>query len=256
MARTPATVDTSAASTHVVHEPPLSDPAGPSRATSGAPAALAGDPFVQVYHELRSPLGLLQTTALSAASDCPEGSPARRRLETISRVAERTLRVTESVLSLARDSQADSAAGEGFHPAELLRGLVEDLAGSGATPPQLEIGGGANEAVLPGHAPFFEGMAQALLTNAYDHGDGEAPRLHLDMSDDTLTLTVRNTVAPNGSHHGLGIGTYLALQFATGLGGTLTTAREQDEFSARFIVQVPPQQQPSNGARRTNGSRL
>ena len=210
---------------------------------------------MQLYHELRSPLGLIQTTALCAAGDCPEGSPARRRLETISRVAERALRVAESVLALARDSQDDDETSTGFRPAQLLLGLVEDLTGSGAARPELDIEPGAAGAVLAGHAPCFEGMTQALLTNAYEHGDGAAPRLHLAAAGDTLTLTVRNTIAPNGSQHGLGIGTYLAVQLAAALGGTLTTARERDEFGARFAVLIPAQQAPGDGAHRAGGAR-
>ena len=163
--------------------------------------------------------------------------------------------MTERVLSLARDSQDDDEASRGFRPAELLRGLVEDLAGSGVARPELDIAPEAADAVLPEHASWFEGMAQALLTNAYDHGDGAAPRLRLAAAGDTLTLTVRNTVAPNGSHHGLGIGTYLAVQFAAELGGTLTTARERDEFGARFAVLIPAQQAPGDGAHRASGAR-
>ena len=47
--------------------------------TSGyerSPGGLAEDPFVTLYHELRSPLGLIATTAYGTASECVEGSIA------------------------------------------------------------------------------------------------------------------------------------------------------------------------------------
>ena len=201
---------------------------------------LSEDPFVVLYHELRAPLGLIATTALSAASECAEDSITRHRLETISRVAERTLRVTETVLALARQG-AEGPAGEPFSPAAVLSGLVDDFSTDGDRSFQLVVQEPASDVRLVGRPAHFEGIVQALLSNTLDHGAVDAPvRISLELADDTLCLTIDNPVAAQARHRGLGIGTYLAHRLAGELGGTLTATRVGDDFRARFAVAVPP----------------
>lgn len=201
---------------------------------------LADDPFVTLYHELRSPLALIATTALGAASECSEGSTTRERLERITRVAERTLRVTETVLALAR-SDPDAPAGTVFQPADALTSLVRDFAADGERDVLLDVRPEARVARLFGQSGHFEGMVQALLTNARDHGAVDEPiRVTLEALGDTLRLTVDNRVAKQRSHHGLGIGTYLARRLAGELAGTLSAAQTGDEYRVRFTAVTAP----------------
>ena len=195
---------------------------------------------------------MIATTAHGAASDCVEGSATRERLERISRVAERALRVTETVLALAR-KDTECSVDAAFRPAEALTSLVGDALEEGEQGVALEVRPEAWGARMYGRSGHFEGMVQALLTNARDHGAASAPiRVVLELAGDTLCLTVDNRVTKQPSHRGLGIGSYLAQRLAGELAGTLTSARVGEEYRARFTAVVLPPQ-TATVAERANG---
>ena len=205
-----------------------------------AGGCLSEDPFVVLYHELRAPLGLIVTTARSAASECAEDSITRHRLETISRVAERTLRVTETVLALAREA-AEGPGGEPFSPAAVLSGLVDDLSAEGGRSFQLVVQEPARDVRLVGRPAHFEGIVQALLTNALDHGAVDAPvRISLELADDTLCLTIDNPSRRKRAIAGSGSGPIspTASPPSSGgrsarLGSAMTSARASPSLSLR-----------------------
>ena len=101
-----------------------SDPATAGSATPQS-APLSEDPMTVLYHELKSPLGLIATLARSAAIEL-DGLRAREHFEAINRVAERTLRTADIVLAVARaaDQQPTVTC---CRPAEVLERLVGDM---------------------------------------------------------------------------------------------------------------------------------
>ena len=193
---------------------------------------------MQLYHELRSPLGLIQTTAQCAIED-GDVEAAQRSLDRIARVAERTLRVTESVLAMAGSERRTGATrNRTFSVEEPLSALVDDFAACVGRRINLDVEADAGELILRGSSSDFEAMTQALLTNAIDHGsDDSAIDVALLSVGESVAIEIRNPVAAVDTHRGLGIGTHLAGRLASALGGRLTLDREEHgAFVARFVA--------------------
>jgi signal transduction histidine kinase len=186
-----------------------------------------------VYHELRSPLGLVATAARSAADDCPDDD-LRRRCETIVRAAERMLRVADNVLAIEKRRQAE--ASDAYHPVEVLRGLTEDLRRLGA-PVCLVADPATEELTTSGPRGRFEALVQSLVGNACDHGEQvDVVFVEAAAREGALEVTISNRFAQVTRHRGLGLGRYIADRLATELGATLHYSTTRDRFLATIII--------------------
>jgi signal transduction histidine kinase len=175
----------------------------------------------------------MATAARSAADDCLDES-LKVRVEMIVRAAERMLRTTQRVLSLA---SAATPVGIGpVAPAPLFVEIAED-AGALGVPVTYRPDGSLSALVLQSDRSIIEAIVQSLLNNAQDHGEpGEPIRLAAVAADGALEVTVANTAAGKRLHSGLGAGTYLCQQLASRIGATLTTEATGCTFTAKLHV--------------------
>jgi signal transduction histidine kinase len=190
-----------------------------------------------VYHELRSPLGLVVTAARSLAEESTDAY-AKSRCEAIVRAAERMLRTANEVFALARSA-------EGSRPArvplvELISSIVDDYVALGA-PVMLENGGlSVSQSVFV--APEqLEALVCSLLTNACDHGAPDAPVVvRLNVFEDQCAVVVRNRLSAEKKHRGLGLGTYVCQQLAENMGASLDVSAADGHYIAFLNVPLEP----------------
>lgn len=187
----------------------------------------AVDPLALVYHELRSPLGLMVTAARSAADEASDVE-VRRRCETIVRAAERMLRTASQVFEVSR---AQKAVGRReYSPFALVDDLVTDMAGLDARL-RLLVNEGADKVTVFGVAEQFEALVHCLLSNAIDHCErGSTILVGVSLRDGGLEVTITNRVGGD-RHRGLGLGNYLAEQLASALGATITVSTDADLYA-------------------------
>lgn len=180
-----------------------------------------------LYHEFRSPLGLIATAA-SAAAEASDEESVQRYCQTIARVTERMLR-TAGVL-LGRDGEV-----EVFSPLRVVEDVVLDHRLDG-TAVQLHREGPVSNLRVNGSRAALEALLVTLLANAGDHGDPSAP-VHVRLAprgDDTIDISVSNRVGGDG-HRGLGLGTAVAEDLARSLGGTIERSRSPRD---RYVVRL------------------
>lgn len=205
--------------------------------------ATAVDPLAFVYHELRSPLGLVVTAAQSAAEETDD-EDVRRRCQAIVRAAERMLRTASQVFEVAQARQAGAA--RPYSPHGIVRDLVADLSGLDVRV-RLLVNEGVAPLQLHGVPEQFEALVHCLVSNAVDHSDpGSQVLVGLSLRDGDIELTVTNHLASRSRHHGLGLGSYLASQLAAGLGATILTRAEEGLYAVavRLPVGVAPATYP------------
>ncbi len=182
----------------------------------------------RAYHELRSPTALIVTVARHALD---EHDPARARsaLELIERIADRTLNRVSTVL--------DASAAPAFRrPSEFLRQLASDSVRCGLPVELIVDGGAANDEIR--HEPAaFEALAQALVENAYLHGDPARPIvLRLERAPDGLSFSVTNHCADHDLHVGQRIGLPLAHDLAERMRGVLRTSLHAGVYQVQLSV--------------------
>lgn len=193
--------------------------------------SLVADPVTLAYHELRAPLGLVATAARSAAADCEDES-LRLRCEMIVRAAERMLRTTHRVLSLAQASQ------EGDRTSVVIDDVVaivaEDASAMGWPVRVVEATCGGEVDVS---RDLLDALIQSLLSNAYDHAClEEGIRVTTRREGHCAIVEVVNTIGAGRRHHGLGAGTYLAQRLAAQMGGLLDTEVDGDTYRTAFTL--------------------
>lgn len=194
---------------------------------------LADDPLTLAYHELRSPLGLLVTSAHAIADDAPD--PAiRARVAVMARAAERMLRTASQVFEFARAGTLGEP--EPYRPAASVREIAADLGGL-AVNLELDIAARADAIRLYGHRSAFEAIVQSLINNALEHGDATRP-VTIRVADEpgSCTVTVENWLPGARRSRGLGAGLHLCRRLAAHLGAVLETEAGGDRFSARLLL--------------------
>jgi signal transduction histidine kinase len=186
-----------------------------------------------VYHELRSPLGLVATAARSAADDCQDDE-LRGRCEMIVRAAERMLRTANQVFELNR--AAERLDRDWFVPAGVAAGLVADLRGLDVDV-RCETAAGAAGAAVFGVREQFEALLHSLVTNALDHSDpGTEVVVRLAEAEGELVVSVTNRVASLKRHKGMGLGTYIARALADRLDARLTVASAEGVYRVELAL--------------------
>lgn len=192
---------------------------------------ISRDPVTLAYHELRSPLGLIATVARSAADECADET-TRRRWETVTRAAERSLRTADQVLSLARRDDSDAAPRQ-YRPAAIIDQLVHDFRGMGV-PVELKSTPEADNTLLYGVRERIEALAQSIIANALDHGEPGSVQVRIAVNDATWSVSIANRVAPTRTHRGLGAGTYVCARMAERMGGQLATSNDGRIYRIRL----------------------
>ena len=194
--------------------------------------AVVTDPVTMVYHELRSPLGLMVTAARSAAYESSD-EYVRARCESIVRAAERMLRTATRIIDIASASQ--SAEETDFSPRDVVEEVVEDYRQLGVVV-VLDTSGGAS--LTHGARQHLEALMCSLLGNAMDHGDPAMPILVcVETERDQCTVTIRNAIGSERSHSGLGLGSHIGQQLARQLGASLSTSISSTEYAA--TIELP-----------------
>ncbi|MCC7362954.1 MAG: HAMP domain-containing histidine kinase [Dehalococcoidia bacterium] len=197
------------------------------------PATL--EPMTLVYHELRSPLGLLATAARSAAEECDDEN-LKSRCEIIVRAAERMLRTAQQLLDLARGD--DGREPEAFSPTDIILVIAADNTALGSTV-ETVITPAARRAWTLAVREVFEALMQSLVSNALDHGDPDvAPVVQVAAEEDALVVEVRNRVGTAKQHEGLGLGSYIARGLAEQLGARIETIEARREHVVRLHLPV------------------
>lgn len=178
------------------------------------------DPATLAYHEIRSPLGLIVTSARLAAEDATD-AVVRERCAAIERTGERLLRIVALAFALERTPVERGR----FRPWATVEAVVEDSRALGASI-RLAMKPGAVAAEAAGPAAHFEMLIQALIANALDHGEpGCQVLVSACAGDETFEVTVANRVAKHSGHEGLGLGAYVVGRLTTVLGATLEESR-------------------------------
>jgi signal transduction histidine kinase len=175
----------------------------------------------------------MATAARSAADDC-EDETLKLRVQMIVRAAERMLRTTQRVLSIASVAQPPNV--EPIAPAVLLAEIAEDAEALGV-PVDFNPPASLASLILETDRGTLEAIVQSLLNNAQDHGEPGRPiSLTAVPADGGLDVTVSNVITVAKRHRGLGTGTYLCEQRARRMGANLTTATNDCTFTARLHV--------------------
>ncbi len=189
------------------------------------------DPPVLAYHELRAPLGLLATAARAALETATDDA-TRESLETVVRVADRTLRIAAQVLALNRPRE-QGAKGL-YQPSEVLEELVTSLRAAGVHA-WLLCEGESDRTVIRGVRDQFEALASSLAGNALDHREpGTAIELRTFVDAFAFTVAILNVRARTRYHEGLGLGSTLADAFASRMDGEITREIEGDTYIVRL----------------------
>lgn len=195
------------------------------------------DPLTLAYHELRSPLSLIVTAARAALHES-EDRTAKARWQVVLRAADRLLRTSEDVLSLALQDDPGRAAR--FSPARIVGSIVSDLRALNV-PLQLTLFPQAAAAVAYGAPNRFEALVQSLLTNASDHAPAGTPIIvEVAALTDVIEMRIENSIASPRTHHGLGTGLYLCGRMATTLGAGLTAGADGGTFRTRVTMPLLP----------------
>ena len=199
------------------------------------PAAL--EPMTLVYHELRSPLGLVATAARAAAEECDD-EDLRKRCEVIVSAADRMLRTAQQLFDLARGSEPPALAP--FSPSDAVLAIAADHTALGREVDTV-VTASARRTWTLGVREQFEALVQSLVSNALDHGDPLAPPLlQVAMDGDVVVLEVRNRVAGAPRHDGLGLGSYVVRGLAHRLGATLNETESGLEHVVRMRLPLGP----------------
>lgn len=195
--------------------------------------SLTLDPLTMVYHELRSPLGLVATAARSAADDCQDEA-IRSRCEMIVRAAERMLRTANEVFELNRS--AECLDRDWYVPAKIIADFVADLRGL-EVDVRCETAAGGGAVAVFGVRGQFEALLHSLVTNAVDHGDPEAEVVvGLTEGEGELVVAVTNRAASLERHNGMGLGTYIAAGLAERLGARLTVMSGEGVYHVELAL--------------------
>ncbi len=182
----------------------------------------------RAYHELRSPTALIVTVARNALEDNDLGR-ARSALELIERIADRTLSRVSTVL--------ETAPASAFRrPGDFLRQLTSDSLRCGL-PVELRVEGDAGNDEIRHEPAAFEALAQALVENAYLHGDSSRPIvLRLERTPSGLSFTVTNHCADADLHVGQRIGLPLAHDLADRMRGVLRAGLHAGVYQVQLSV--------------------
>ena len=178
----------------------------------------------------------MATAARSAAAESSD-EYVRSRCESIVRAAERMLRTATHIIEVAAATQhAENAEQVDFEPARVVEDIVQDYRAMG-TSIILEV---ADRGWMAhGVEQDLEALLCSLLGNASDHGDRSVP-LHVVVQtvESRARITVRNAIGGGSDHRGLGLGTYISQQLASGLGAKLTTFDSPTEHSVEIEFAV------------------
>lgn len=178
--------------------------------------------MTMVYHELRAPLGLVVSAALSAADECDDAY-IRGRCEMIARAAERMLRTADEFLHV---QQPDVGSADGFAPATIVEDAVRDLRGL-AVPVRFEAPASLRFLRCGGDPATFETLFYSIFANATDHSADDAPvTVELFRDRGEIELRVTNLVTGDDDHAGLGAGKFIEQALASALGATITAGRK------------------------------
>jgi signal transduction histidine kinase len=187
-------------------------------------------------HELRTPLSVIRTEAdVALTNESGDPDALRRSLEVVREAGERSERLIDALLALARADEGDHRRTE-VDLSELIRKLVD-----GAELDDFDVGLDLRPAPVPGDAELLRTMAANLIDNAVRHNspggwislrtesaNGEA-RLEISNSGETipaeqaaaLTEPFRRAAAAR-TGEGLGLGLSIAATVARAHGGRLS----------------------------------
>jgi signal transduction histidine kinase len=191
------------------------------------------NPVTLVYHEVRTPLGLLTTAARALAEDCDGDELLRRQCQVVLTAAERVLLISNQVLGLAASTKVEHA--DGCRPAETVSSVIADLRDLGV-PLTLQEGPGVAEVESSVPGAQFETVLHSLIMNAVDHGlAGDEITVTTRVEGDVLCVEISNTMGP-ARHKGLGVGMYLCAEVVKGFGGEIEARSNSDRYEVALKV--------------------
>jgi signal transduction histidine kinase len=132
---------------------------------------------------------IVQAESGRATASSPESTEMFRTISESGRAA------LQEVRGLLAPAVADVRPVPGWDD---LDALVEGFRRSGIRVDREDEG--APRPLLPGMGVAVYRVVQESLTNAVRHGEGDAARLRVEWSQDALTVTVANRVAPDRAH--------------------------------------------------------
>jgi signal transduction histidine kinase len=193
--------------------------------------------MTMVYHELRAPLALVVTAALSVAEESADAF-VRGRCEMIARAAERMLRTANEFMHVP-EPLVDPALV--FSPYSITNDAIRDLSGL-SVPVTLEAAAGTEHVRCRGEAATFETLLYSLISNARDHSAPGTPiTVELAHRPTGIEVRVTNLITTDDHHDGIGAGAFIEQALAAGLGATVSGAR-------RGICYVACLRLPASGA--------
>jgi len=210
-------------------------------------------------HELRTPLTNMRLYAEEALRDAtPAG---RRAIEDQLREIDRMVRLIDSLLVMARDSQSGLPRGEAVNLADLARDVLSRLPGEA---PDADL---PDEAMVRGDEALLGIAVENLLDNARKFTpEGSRARIDLKATADVVRLTVTSPGARVGAgekeslferfyrspeararRDGHGLGLPLSRHIARLHGGDVACVSQPEE-DARFTLDLPAWR-PQEGSR-------
>ena len=232
-------------------------------------AIVARDEFLQIAsHELKTPLTPLQLHLDALARALGRAGVENARLtETLATATRQTMRLTrlvESLLDVSRITSGRVALElERLDICELARDVIERFR------PEARKAG--SELMLHARAPIrgrwdrlrIEQIVTNLLSNAIKYGRGQPIEVDVRDTDDTVRITVSDRgigierealgrifgrferAVSLRNFGGLGLGLFIARQFAEAHGGSIV-AQSQPQVGSTFTVVLPLETQASS----------
>ena len=204
-------------------------------------------------HELRTPLTRIRLLAERAL----RGASSQGRLELAEQLREidRMVRLVDSLLVLARDSQSEphGRPGESVNLADLVRGIAAQVPGDGAATPTVDS---PDEAIVVGDEGLLRIAVENLIDNARKFAaQAEEVRVSLTETGGRVRLTVAQPGEPiadrervferfyrgepaAADHPGHGLGLSLARHIARLHGGDVT-CEDGEPGEIRFTLVIP-----------------
>jgi signal transduction histidine kinase len=213
-------------------------------------------------HELRTPITVIRTEAeVALADEADDAEALRRSLAVVREAGERSERLIEALLVMARADRDDSTRSE-VDLSELVRALTEDVDAAGL---KLELALGS--APLLGDRELLRTMAANLVDNAIRHNTpGGWVEIRTRSADGSVSLEIANSgssaTAEEASSliepfrrlraartgEGLGLGLSIAASVAQAHGGQLAVA-PLGGGGLRVTVELPGVPPSRDGAR-------